>query len=589
MFVIDLRNKLVGKYCFSVMNNNDVDTVYIYSHFTQYKDYLCYLKVISEDETYVDEFLIDSEKVIIDDNALRVEWTLGAISTHCKKISIQLEFRESNEEDSKVAQSSIVDIVLGDTLDVSEKCAILYPDILKSLQHQIDELDDGSVASFTMTYISDVLTINLKNAEGESVAELQATIPTSTKVDKVQGKGLSTNDFTDALLNKLNSIAEHAQVNVLEGVQVDGNDLPIDANKKVNIANKVTKTDSADKVYGTDGSGNQTTYALDNGTGYSGNVARRDTSNQLHVPQTPTADDHAVSKKYADTLVANIKKDSYKEVDTTEYPTLQDFLTSTGEEGYLYLYPIDTTDLTKGYYRYVWEGNAWLDLGTTQIDLSDYYTKNESENKFVDKASNQTITGAKEFTADIVLGKNIYLKGKNTSNSAKRIVGIGADNNFYINVDNMGVNFVGGSSLVPLTNNAKDLGSPSYKWKDAYIQGVLYGASYNISIDTIYKNNYNKSTSPSSDRIELDYLNVFSKTADTTFTLAPAPTGCYPEYKAVLTNSGASPITITLPNSVKILTNNEEDVQVNGNTFVLTAGTSVELSIMNYHCVAIVF
>lgn len=388
MFVIDLRNKLVGKYCFSVMNNNDVDTVYIYSHFTQYKDYLCYLKVISEDETYVDEFLIDSEKVIIEDNALRVEWTLGAISTHCKKISIQLEFRENQEDNSKVAQSSIVDIVLGDTLDVSEKIAVLYPDILKSLQNQIDDLNDGSVASFDMSYVNDVLTINLKNAEGESVASLQANIPTSTKVDKVEGMGLSHNDFTDALLTKLNGIAQGAQVNVIEGVQVDGADLPIDANKKVNITNKVTKTNGANKVYGTDNAGAQTTFDIDNGTGYSGSVARRDSNGQLHVPLTPTANSHAVSKKYLDDRIANIQRDSYKPVDITTYPTLNDFLASTGEEGFLYLYPIDTTEaptFESGFYRYIWENNAWVDLGTTQIDLSNYYTKLEANSIFATK------------------------------------------------------------------------------------------------------------------------------------------------------------------------------------------------------------
>ena len=36
----------------------------------------------------------------------------------------------------------------------------------------------------------------------------------ANKVDKVSGKGLSTNDFTTALLNKLNGIAESAEVNV---------------------------------------------------------------------------------------------------------------------------------------------------------------------------------------------------------------------------------------------------------------------------------------------------------------------------------------------------------------------------------------
>ena len=54
------------------------------------------------------------------------------------------------------------------------------------------------------------------------------------KVDKQTGKGLSTNDFTTAEKTKLSGIATGAQVNVLEGVQVNGSDLPIN-DKKVNV------------------------------------------------------------------------------------------------------------------------------------------------------------------------------------------------------------------------------------------------------------------------------------------------------------------------------------------------------------------
>lgn len=56
----------------------------------------------------------------------------------------------------------------------------------------------------------------------------------NNKVDKISGKGLSKNDFTDALKTKLDGIASNAQVNVLEGVQVNGEDLSI-TSKKVNI------------------------------------------------------------------------------------------------------------------------------------------------------------------------------------------------------------------------------------------------------------------------------------------------------------------------------------------------------------------
>lgn len=58
------------------------------------------------------------------------------------------------------------------------------------------------------------------------------------------GKGLSTNDFTDAYETKLEGIEAGAQVNVLEGVQVNGTDLTI-TNKKVNVdlSNYATKSD----------------------------------------------------------------------------------------------------------------------------------------------------------------------------------------------------------------------------------------------------------------------------------------------------------------------------------------------------------
>ena len=44
----------------------------------------------------------------------------------------------------------------------------------------------------------------------------------SDKVDKVSGKGLSTNDYTTTEKNKLNGIASGAQVNVIESIKVNG-------------------------------------------------------------------------------------------------------------------------------------------------------------------------------------------------------------------------------------------------------------------------------------------------------------------------------------------------------------------------------
>lgn len=55
------------------------------------------------------------------------------------------------------------------------------------------------------------------------------------KVDKETGKGLSKNDFTDVLKNKLDGIEVGAEVNTIESVSVNNSPLTPDANKNVNV------------------------------------------------------------------------------------------------------------------------------------------------------------------------------------------------------------------------------------------------------------------------------------------------------------------------------------------------------------------
>lgn len=55
------------------------------------------------------------------------------------------------------------------------------------------------------------------------------------KVDKVEGKELSTNDFTDELKSKLENIEATAQVNIIESISVDGVPQTIDNNKNVDL------------------------------------------------------------------------------------------------------------------------------------------------------------------------------------------------------------------------------------------------------------------------------------------------------------------------------------------------------------------
>lgn len=81
----------------------------------------------------------------------------------------------------------------------------------------------------------------------ESVKSLSGAI--ETKVDKVTGKQLSTEDYTTAEKQKLAGIATGAQVNVLEGIQVNSEDVAlVSGTKKVNIAVPTGALASKDKV-----------------------------------------------------------------------------------------------------------------------------------------------------------------------------------------------------------------------------------------------------------------------------------------------------------------------------------------------------
>ena len=150
----------------------------------------------------------------------------------------------------------------------------------------------------------------------------------------------------------------------------------------------VEQTKSPMLLYGTDDIGEQDLIPYDiSADPY--NIAQRDENGQLNVPLSPTQNAHSTSKKYVDDLINGIKANQFIVIDADDYDPLQDFLDNypNPQEGYIYLYPIDKNDLSKGYYQYIWEGSAWLDIGTTQIDLSDYYTKSESDTKFVAKTT----------------------------------------------------------------------------------------------------------------------------------------------------------------------------------------------------------
>lgn len=137
------------------------------------------------------------------------------------------------------------------------------------------------------------------------------------KVDKVDGKGLSSNDYTTAEKTKLNGIAAGAQVNVLEKVSVNGTEQTI-TNKGVDITVPEVLNDLDDAWVGTvteyeaerdnipddtviivtddDGNGNPLNYAI---------LANKPQINGVTLTGNKTADDLGLATKtYVDQQIA---------------------------------------------------------------------------------------------------------------------------------------------------------------------------------------------------------------------------------------------------------------------------------------------
>lgn len=117
-------------------------------------------------------------------------------------------------------------------------------------------------------------------------------------------------------------------------------------------------------------------------------------------------------------LVQDLKTKAFIKVDTTTYPTLEDFLESVGEEGYIYLYPLNDSD--NNYYQYIYEDSQWIDLGTTGLDLNNYYDKTEINNLLDTKADvtdvydKSTVNGLLSYKEDIA-NKVTSLSSSNTN------------------------------------------------------------------------------------------------------------------------------------------------------------------------------
>lgn len=197
---------------------------------------------------------------------------------------------------------------------------------------QVNNIDNISVNGTRQNISNKTVDISIPTSVSElnndshyqTNSEVTTAISNATegKVDKVNGKGLSTNDYTDNEKQKLSGIEASAQVNVIESVSVNGANQTI-TNKTINISVPTNN--------------NQ----LTNGAGY----------------QTASDVSTAINTAIGNSLHLT------KEVVVT--------LPAQGSDNVIYLVPngklgSNTKD------EYMWINGGWEKIGSSDVDLSGY-------------------------------------------------------------------------------------------------------------------------------------------------------------------------------------------------------------------------
>lgn len=272
--------------------------------------------------------------------------------------------------------------------------------------------------------------IGLGNVDNTSDANKPISTATQTaldtKVDKVTGKGLSTNDFTDALLTKLNGIESGAQVNTVTGVKGNSESTYRTGNINITKANiglgNVDNTSDANKPIST-----ATQTALDGKVSKSGDTmtgtlvapivqtgkaeANYFQTRKMRGEGTASTYYHAIDFGYA----------GHNQVDFYEYGGLWNFYKNTTSDG-------SGKTLVGKISANGWEGNVVGDVAGTASNatadgsgnniVNTYATKTALDNK-VDKVTGKGLS-ANDFT-DALLTK---LNGIESGAQVNTITGV---------------------------------------------------------------------------------------------------------------------------------------------------------------------
>lgn len=156
-----------------------------------------------------------------------------------------------------------------------------------------------------------------------------------------------------------------------------------DVARKTELDAKLDKdTSKRSVVYAVGANGQTSMIAFADLATTGGSIVRRSSDGRIGVA-AGKSDTDAVNYKQLMDAVATLQSISFEIVQ--QLPT-------SGEQNIIYLLPKSSSSANNVYDEYIWINNSWELIGTTAIDLSDYYTKTQADNKFVAKQTGYTLS-----------------------------------------------------------------------------------------------------------------------------------------------------------------------------------------------------
>lgn len=246
----------------------------------------------------------------------------------------------------------------------------------------IDDVPEGAAASTTTPKMDGTAAVGTEVtfARGDHVHPSD-----TTKVDKVSGKGLSTNDFTTALKNKLEGIAAGAEVNVQSDWNVTSSTSDAFIKNKPTIPTKTSDlTNDSDFVSDANYVHTDSNFTAAEKTKLAGIAtgANKTTVDSSMSASSTNPVQNKIVKAYIDDAIGGITGIDFQVVTS---------LPATGVKGTIYLVS-NSGSGTNSYDEYIYVSDKWEKIGTTDVDLSGYMLKTDMV--AITNAEIDTITAA---------------------------------------------------------------------------------------------------------------------------------------------------------------------------------------------------